>query len=72
MLTTSMGSSNTGLELNFQSYGINGQTPNFTVAVIWLTVSSVAYNASLFPTVELEESSSYVTIWKPAVESFCQ
>lgn len=52
-----MGSSNTSLELNFQSYGVSGQI-NFSVAMIWLTVSSVAYNASLFPTVELGESSN--------------
>lgn len=56
-----MRSSNTSLELNFQSYGISGKT-NFTMAVIWLAVSAVAYTASLFPTVELQESSLYVTI----------
>lgn len=66
-----MGSFDTSLELNFQSCGVNGQSPNFAVAMIWLPISSVAYNASLFPTVELEKSSSYITNWKPAVESFC-
>lgn len=32
------------------------------MAVIWFTVSSVACNASLFSTVELEESSSYIAV----------
>lgn len=53
------GSSDPNPELNFQSYRVSG---HFTVAVIWLTVSSVACNASLFSTVELEESSLYIAI----------
>lgn len=53
------GSSDPNPELNFQSYRVIG---HFTVAVIWLTVSSVAGSASLFSTVELEESSLYIAI----------